>query len=370
MPVADTARRFYALLAALSTQAGDGARQVWRELDKAAVAASWSDVQAQDRLLVAVSSLQQAAAEQAVGYVAQALLDQGVVPEAEALVLPTRLAGIASDGRNLDDLLAQPLITTLTALRGGATTAAALDLGENALATIAATQVSDAGRSAVSVAMTTQPTATGWVRMLVPPSCGRCAVLAGRVYRWSSGFDRHPNDDCVHIPAAEGGRIDDLRTDPRAYFDSLSAADQDRYFGAAATEAIRDGADIGQVVNARRGAAGLSRPGRLTADEQRMLRGGKDRGRLGRVDVFGRPVFVTTEGTTRRGVAGKRLIAAGGETGTRSRDERRADRAAGRTDRRYSRAKTPRLMPESIAEIAGDDRELRLKLLRRFGYIL
>ena len=56
--------------------------------------------------------------------------------------------------------------------------------------------------------------------------------------------------------------------------------------------------------------------------------------------MFGRRVFVTTEGTTRRGVAGARL----------------------------GQARTPRLMPESILEIATD-REDAVRLLRRFGYI-
>ncbi|MEU1240053.1 hypothetical protein ABZ388_06810 [Micromonospora parva] len=56
----------------------------------------------------------------------------------------------------------------------------------------------------------------------------------------------------MHIPARED-TADDLRTDPRRYFDSLSAAEQDRLFTPAGAEAIREGADIGQVVNARRG---------------------------------------------------------------------------------------------------------------------
>lgn len=147
-----------------------------------------------------------------------------------------------------------------------------------------------------------------------------------------------------------------MRTDPKAYFRSLSRAEQDRAFTAAGAEAIRLGADIGQVVNARRGARGLTTAGaRVTGDEARMLRGGRDRGRLEAVDVYGRQLFITSEGVTTRGVAGVRLGAK--QTGAK------ADGA------RYRSAKTPRLMPESVLQIAGNDRDEAVRLLKRFGYI-
>ncbi len=158
----------------------------------------------------------------------------------------------------------------------------------------------------------------------------------------------------MHIPAVEDV-ADDLTTDPDAYFHSLSSADQDRYFGKAEAEAIRQGADIGQVVNARRGARGLSQPGRLTAAEAAAVKGGRA-ARLQRVDVYGRQLAVTSEGTTKRGLAGQRLIAESG-----------SERTPGS---RYRRAKVPRLMPSAILEIAGGDRELSQELLRRHGYLL
>lgn len=122
------------------------------------------------------------------------------------------------------------------------------------------------------------------------------------------------NCDCIHVPAAEDDP-DDVRTDPAEYFRSLSKADQDRLFTKSGADAIRDGADIGQVVNARRG----------------MTTAG---GRL-----------ITREGATRRGFAGKRLGAPSG----------------GRAER---------LMPESIYKLADGNRETALRLLREHGYIL
>lgn len=56
----------------------------------------------------------------------------------------------------------------------------------------------------------------------------------------------------MHVPAAEDA-ADDIRTDPRGYFDSLTRVEQDKAFTAAGAAAIRDGADIARVVNARRG---------------------------------------------------------------------------------------------------------------------
>lgn len=318
--------------------------------------------------MAGLGTLQHTAVLEAQRYLGDVLRAQGIAPDPVGALVVDAFTGVASDGRDLDDLLFQPVIGTLTEIGAGVPVDEAVAHGEESLATIVNTQVSDTGRIATDVAMTADHSITGYVRMLVPPSCGRCAILAGKFFRWNEGFLRHPRCDCVHIAASED-TAGDLRTDPQQYFNSLSKADQNRYFTKAGAEAIRLGADMNQVVNARRGARGLSQPGRLTAAEQDMLRGGRKRGRLDKVDVYGRQLEITTEGTTRRGIAGKKLIAIGGETGTRSRTERRADRAAGQTGRVPGRAKVPRLMPEAIAEIAEGDRDTQIKLLKRFGYL-
>lgn len=355
MALAALARAYYAAQAALAQSVRRAVAALWADLDADALAGSWVSGRLGERIFVTVSTGQLAAAAQASRYVAAAVSEQGARSAPLGVLMPSSLAGIASDGRSIESLLYQPLIRTKTAIGSGASPARAMEIGGSALATIAGTQVADAGRAATAVAMAAEPAVTGWIRMLVPPSCGRCAVLAGRRYRWSSGFQRHPLlCDCVHVPAVEDA-ADDLQTDPAAYFRSLEREAQDRYFTAAGAEAIRLGADIGQVVNARRGAAGLSQPGRLTLAEQRMLRGGRNVGRLQRVDVYGRELAVTSEGVTVRGLAGQRLARSGGTT-----------RAPGA---RYRSAKTPRLMPEAVLELAGDDRVEAARLLRRFGYL-
>lgn len=170
--------------------------------------------------------------------VAVTLAEQGVVAPAEA---PLNLVAFTTSAQMLGGMLAEiPAGADFEFLR------------------LVESLVQDAGRAAESVAVATRPR-VGWVRHLTPPSCSRCVALAGRVYPYSDGFLRHPGDDCVTVPVAED---DDSRAaDPvelmeRGLVRGLSKSDQ---------EAIRDGADFNQVVNARRKGAGLTEAGRVLA---------------------------------------------------------------------------------------------------------
>ncbi len=98
-----------------------------------------------------------------------------------------------------------------------------------------------------------------------------------------------------------------MRTDPRKYFASLSSAEQDRVFTKAGAEAIRAGADIAKVVNARRG--------------------------MQEATLFGRKVLATSEGATIRG------------------------------------ARAVRLMPETILRDAAGNRDEAVRLLKLHGYL-
>lgn len=113
--------------------------------------------------------------------------------------------------------------------------------------------VTDAARAAESVAVAVRPNIYH-VRYVNPPCCGRCAVLASRVYRWSDGFLRHPGCDCSMIPTTVAAPF---AQDP----DQLFRDGQIRGLSRADQQAIRDGADIGSVVNVRRRTAGLLQSG-------------------------------------------------------------------------------------------------------------
>jgi len=352
--VEQVATAHYRRRTALARRVAGELARLWRQVDRQAISPSWASA-----LPAAVEILgvgQALAAAEAEVYVDDVAAASRIAVSPAGRVVAQSLAGVASDGRDLAGLLYQPAITALTAIGQGATVPRALAGGRLSLDMIARTQIADAGRAADGLAVVARPELSGYVRMLVGGSCSRCVILAGRRYRWNAGFPRHPRCDCIHVPARED-TADDIRTDPMAYFGSLSKAEQDKAFTSAGAQAIRDGADIHQVVNARRGAYGLTPAGaRLTADEARTLRNGLDRGTLQTRDVFGRQLYTTNEGVTTRGIAGVRLGAK--ETGTK------------RAGQRYRSAKGVRLMPESIYQIAGNDRQEALRLLRRFGYIL
>lgn len=225
------------------------ARRLWRQVDRADIRSSWRALAA--RLLITLTGAQLAAARQADEYTSGALDAQGIDAQTSVSVQPRALAGVASDGRDLATLLEQPAIGALVALAGGTSVARSMATGYASLDMIVRTQVADAGRVADGVALMARPHVAGYVRMVVGKTCSRCIILAGRWYPANRGFRRHPSCDCIHIPAAEDA--EDLRTDPRKIFDSMSPAEQDKAFTKAGAEAIRAGSDMNQVVNARRG---------------------------------------------------------------------------------------------------------------------
>lgn len=272
------------------------------------------------RILALVVAGQIASAREGAAFVPRSLDETGESADAVGRVDSRAFAGYASDGRPLDSLLVGAVVQAKVAVGDGAAPQDALARGGRWLDGITHGQLSDVGRVAIGVAIAARPKVTGYVRVLNPPSCGRCAVLAGRHYRWSSGFSRHPPTcDCFHRPGQ--ARPGDL-TDPQEYFEGLSPADQDKYFGKAQAQAIRDGADMNQVVNADRST--------YIAGGRKFTREGVTiRGRFGRTS----PEFTRREGD------------------------------------RYRTAKIPRITPEQLYKDAVD-RDDALRLLRRFGYIV
>lgn len=200
------------------------------------------------------------------------------------------------------------------------------------LATATQTAISDAARMAILTHLAARP-GTTWIRVVRPPCCARCAILAGKKGGSSMRFLRHPGCDCTAIPVSEA--TSDMHKlfyfDAKEYFDSLSSEQQAKVFTKAGAKAIRDGADINQVVNARRGMKTITSAG-------------------------GRRRLITTEGTTKRGWAADYL-------------RKQYGAALEKTGGRYRRTSVARLMPEEIYRIAGDDRDLALALLHKNGFL-
>lgn len=265
------------------------AADLWAQVSLADLSGSWA---AQVPLLVPVlAGVQVKAASAGASYGAATLAEQGLYEAPQYFVNPQAFGGIASDGRTLEGLLygAVPHVKTLIA--GGMAPAQALGQGGKFLTTLTRTQVADAGRGAAGVDTATKRQ-VAYVRMLNPPSCSRCSILAGRVYRWNAGFQRHPKCDCVHVQTTQvhAANTEGLIHDPYEYFKSLSPEEQDRNYTKAGAAAINDGADIFQVVNSRRGV----KPGGLVTSE-----GTSKRGNFGRQGPRATPEAIYAKGLSR-----------------------------------------------------------------------
>lgn len=250
MSVRQIAAEHAQIRARLAQRLRDEARASWSQVDPARISETWAP--RIFRLLALLTGGQHAAASSADRYIAETLALQGINPATRGRLDASTFAGIASDGRNLASLLAQPAIVAKMAIAGGATVERAMVTGSALTELIAHTQIADAGRVADGVALAARPHAAGYVRMVSGGACSRCTILAGRWYRWNAGFQRHPHCSCVNIPAAENV-AGDLLTDPKRAFEAMDAAEQDRTFTKAGAQAIRDGSDMAKVVNARRG---------------------------------------------------------------------------------------------------------------------
>ena len=289
-----------------------------------------------DDMVAALTAAQTEAAGQGLDYVGAVLAEQGGDISPDVDVDPSPLVGVAGDGRALDSLLYGSVISARRAIaRAPEVNLASIrdgwvNAGLAALTTRAQTVIADTSRVATGLGIISRP-GVGYTRMLVGSSCSRCAILAGRVYGSKDGFDRHPRCDCRHVPA-RAADLEDRTVDARSYFESLTQSEQDRAFTVAGAQAIRDGADPAQVVNARRGAGLSFASGRLTNAELEAIRRGRPRAQVG---------LTTTEATTKRGWAGKRMRAEG--------------------------TPLPRLMPEAIYQ-AGRSREEALEMLHKYGY--
>lgn len=312
---------WYQRQSTISARAAAAVQELWRQIDPSRISESWTELLPQ--ATAAVTSAQLLAATQADSYTAAQLEQAGRTSEPSGKVNPTAFVA-PTDA--MASLLYLPAITAKVRIAGGMAESDALLSAAWQLVQAAQTEAVDAGRGAVQVAMAGDRSVGGYRRALRLPSCSRCIVLAGKWFRWNHGFLRHPRCDCIHVPAAEAGDLSDAMVNPQAAFDSMSKKEQDRTFGVGA-RAIRDGADIGQVVNARRGMATAWSP-------------------------------ETLEGATRRGAFYRRAASV------------KSTERVGDTRTRIKGGTPPRLSVREIYKRAGDDREEAVRLLTLAGYIL
>ncbi|MDD7930078.1 hypothetical protein [Microbacterium thalli] len=242
-----TASEQYRLQQGIATTTTAAVGKIWRGLGDDFDAA-YERIGPQ--LLNVVEKGRAAAVAQAIPYTGAVLRETGQRADPVGELSAAAFLSAAPDGRDMESLYAQSVVRAKTAVAGGATSGEALAQAARWLTMVTLTTLADTRRMVYGADIIQRPAITGYTRMLNPPSCDRCIVLAGRWYRWNEGFQRHPRCDCQHIPAVEnvGG---DARTDPYRAFQDLDPEQQERVFGRSEARAIREGADIFKVVNQR-----------------------------------------------------------------------------------------------------------------------
>lgn len=245
--------------------ASRAAALAWDEVDPARISESW-DVLIPP-VAAAITVAQERAADSAVRASREVSVATGQYELPEAFHDPRSMAGQGSAGVPLEDALASTPIGVKTRIAAGAPLAEAMLYGLAAVTSMASTIVADTGREAMQLDMITR-NQTGYVRVVEAGACSRCVILAGKFFRWNAGFLRHPKCRCEHLPAkSKQWAVDEgWFADPYEAFRDMSAAEQHRVFGEFGSQAIRDGADMSQVVNATGPRSGMYAGGRMTRE--------------------------------------------------------------------------------------------------------
>lgn len=334
-------------------------KQLWSFGNVADLDGSWDALA--PRITQQVAQAQVAAARQATPYMDAVDRSYGRATPAGQLAVES-FSDVTLDGRELAPALYGSVTKTKELIGRGMAPPNAFIAGANALATLASAALQDMGRQA-DITLGRSRTYTRYVRVVGAGACSRCGILAGQ---WSAekAFLRHLGCQCTAMPVQvireSGDRVkyktpEGFFEDPSAFFDSLSKEEQDKKFTIAGAEAIRNGADIGKVVNARRGAYGIGYSGHYNVPVPVGTRNSLQKLTIGRKpDGSPLQVYATVEGTTARGEFGRTELRAGSEASKEG---------------RYRRTATVRLMPEQLIKMAGDDTARFVELLKRYGYM-
>lgn len=276
-----------------------------------------------------VTEAQQDVVQRAALYIPALLLATSQAAAAEEAATPdiASLIGWTGAGIAIEEALALVAAKAKQAIAAGASPIQAALIAQDWLVGYVGTILADSIRAAESLERYVRPSLTGYVRIVHGGACGRCVILAGKWYKTNAGFLRHPRCKCTHIPASEA-IAGQWQADPRAYFDTLTDEQRIKLMGSKANaQAVLDGADMGQIINAYKRSRGMSF---AQVSPITRTKAGK----------------FTSAGTTRRAGAAQQQAAL---------------RRNGRLQQR--------LMPESIAQIAKDPED-RLRLLRLYGWIV
>lgn len=340
MSAADVAEARQAALVSTTDRAESQASRAWLGMDFADLDGSWESIG--PAITLAAMRAQDAVARGGNGYVSELVKLDGFDADA-GRVNPGAFVGVDGDGRSVETLLHGAVTTTKEAIGTGLGRVRSFEAGAAYLTAMLSTVIADTGRTVDQTAGISRGYTT-YARVVEPGACSRCVVLAGATQ--FGPFKRHPKCRCTVQP------IDVVPGDPAygpsSVFHGMPTGEQDRVFGKAGAEAIRQGADINQVVSARRGISTAMKAGKPVRLQGTVVGRNPDGSAI--------RVLTTNEGTTRRGLYGQ------------------AQRRLGAADvrlngSRYSSTTRKRLMPEAIMSLTTDPAERRI-LLQDAGFIL
>lgn len=335
---------------------------LWRQMDVNSLDASWGRVA--PKMVQLVASAQLAAADLTPGYI-RALDNSYNFTSQPARIVPQAFSNVMGDGREVAPALYGAVTTTKGLIGKGIPVPNAFQSGGSFLSIIASAALQDMARNADEV-LSAGKGYTRYVRVIGGTACSRCAILAGTYSATETAFQRHVHCCCstcpIEIagkPAVSGMKVPEgFHDSPGSYFDSLSAEEQDRVFTKAGAEAIRQGADVTKIVNARRSAYGIGYTG-----HSRSLGGVKvptvaTRGRLTPITIGrkadGSPLQVFATQFTARSQFYK------------SEAQRVEASLAGGN---FTRTVSVRLMPEQLAIMANGSSDRWVELLGKYGYL-
>lgn len=216
--------------------------EVWGRIDPARDwAEEWARLVPRASAVVAASQL--GAARDGAASVA-AVLEQSGFPERQlAVANPAGFMGWMQADSGEMVPLTQALATApiVRAREAAGSVEDRLLAGRSVLEALAQTAAADAARHAA----TAQGAATEWTKCMFyepPPMCQRCAVIVGREYPFGTQFSRHPRCDGQVMCISQRDYQRDIYS-----LTPDDITDLNRW----QRQAIEDGADVNQVVNAQ-----------------------------------------------------------------------------------------------------------------------
>lgn len=149
--------------------------------------------QLRPRMVETIQLGRAASVHAAIPYTSEVLAETRQVGVPSGAIVPAAFLATAPNGLPVTATLDALPVKAKQAVGRGATALEARSAAGSWLSGIALTMLADTRRDVFQADIVSRPQVTGYVRMLNPPSCSRCVILAGKRFAWNQGFQRHPN---------------------------------------------------------------------------------------------------------------------------------------------------------------------------------